>query len=51
MFIKHGDGKIVAVINEDDLTEDQKKAAESLVKEIVKQSKESDTSQAKKSGS
>lgn len=48
MFIKHGDGKIVNVIDEEKLTEEQKKS----VKESVKQSdNKTDASQEKKSGS
>lgn len=34
MFIKHGDGKITAVIEEDDLSEDQKKTAKNLKSRI-----------------
>ena len=29
-FIKHGDGKIVSVVETDELTEEQKKAAKSI---------------------
>ncbi len=50
-FIKHGDGKIVDVLNEDELTEDQKKAVKRMSKEFVKQSDESTDSSQKKSGS
>ena len=37
-FIKHGDGKIVSVIDEEELTVEQKKAAKDLSKKVVKQS-------------
>jgi hypothetical protein len=48
MFIKHADGKIANVLNEEQLTDEQKKS----VKEAVKQSdKQTDASQQKKSGS
>jgi hypothetical protein len=51
-FIKHGDGKIVDVLDETDLTDDQKKAVKQMSKELVKQSDEStDSSKQKKSGS
>ena len=51
MFIKHGDGKIMTVLEEEELTEDQKKAAQDLSKQRVKQSDStSDTSEVKKSG-
>jgi hypothetical protein len=38
MFIKHGDGKIVTVIEEEQLTSDQKKS----VKDQKKQSEDSE---------
>lgn len=51
MFIKHGDGKIMSVIEEDELTEEQKKAAKDLSNVVVKQSDvNSDASNTKKSG-
>ena len=52
-FIKHGDGKIVDVLDETELTDDQKKAVKQMSKELVKQSDESstDSSKQKKSGS
>jgi hypothetical protein len=51
MFIKHGDGKIMTVLEEEELTEDQKKAAKDLSKQMVKQSDQgTDTSEVKKSG-
>ncbi len=54
MFIKHGDGKIVSVLDEEELTDAQKKAAKDLSKVVVKQSDataNTDTSETKKSGS
>lgn len=39
-FIKHGDGKIVSVVETDELTEEQKKAAKNLAS--IKQSKKTD---------
>lgn len=52
MFIKHGDGKIVSVLDEEELTDAQKKAAKDLSKETVKQAvdTETDPSEMKKSG-
>lgn len=53
MFIKHGDGKIMSVIEEEELTDAQKKAAKDLSKVVVKQSDantEADASETKKSG-
>lgn len=47
MFIKHGDGKIVNVLDEEQLTDEQKKS----VKIVVKQTDKADASQEKKSGS
>jgi hypothetical protein len=49
MFIKHGDGKIMTVIDEDELTEQQKKSVEDLSEKVIKQS-DTDTSLEKKSG-
>lgn len=52
MFIKHGDGKILNVVDGDDLTEEQKQAVKKVSKELIKQSDEStDSSKQKKSGS
>ena len=48
MFIKHGDGKIVTVLDEEELTDEQKKSVEDLSKQTVKQS--DDASDKKKSG-
>jgi len=49
-FIKHGDGKIVTVLDEEDLTEEQKKAIKES-RQMVKQSDQgTDTSDSKKSG-
>lgn len=51
-FIKHGDGKIVSVFDEDELTDKQKKAVKDGSNQVVKQSDKSDSSdQQKKSGS
>ena len=51
MFVKHGDGKIVDVLDETDLTEEQKQAVKKMSEQLVKQSDEStDTSTRKKSG-
>lgn len=51
MFIKHGDGKIVSVLDEEELTDAQKKAAKDLSKVVVKQSDaNADASEMKKSG-
>jgi hypothetical protein len=53
-FIKHGgvEGKIVDVLDENDLTEEQKKAVKKMSKRLVKQSDElTDSSKSKKSGS
>jgi len=48
MFIKHADGKIVNILEEKQLTDEQKKS----VKEAATQSNDqTDTSQEKKSGS
>jgi hypothetical protein len=49
MFIKHGDGKILSVVETEEMTEEQKKAAKDLSKK-VKTTDESDTSEMKKSG-
>ena len=43
MFIKHGDGKILAVVPEEELTEEQKKTAKDLSKRFIK-TDESDSS-------
>lgn len=51
MFIKHGDGKILSVVETEEMTEEQKKAAKDLSKKTVKPTDESDTSGMKKSGS
>jgi len=51
MFIKHGDGKIVSVIEEDELTDAQKKTAKDLSKKPVKSGKTDTSADAKKSGS
>lgn len=36
-FIKRGDGKIVSVLEEKELTDEQKKIAHDLSKQVVKQ--------------
>ncbi len=49
MFIKHGDGKILSVVETDEMTEEQKKAARNLVKKTVKTGDDTATSSEKKS--
>lgn len=49
MFIKHGDGKIMTVITEEELTEDQKKSVDTQ-QSIKKSTNDSDASKTKKSG-
>jgi len=50
-FVKHGDGKIVTVLDEEELTADQKKAAKDLSSKTNKQSDATDpSSEVKKSG-
>jgi hypothetical protein len=51
MFIKHGDGKILNVVDGEELTEEQKKAVKDVSRKLVKQSDESTDSSQKKSGS
>ena len=51
MFIKHGDGKIMTVMPEKELTEEQKKTAEELSQLVAEAKNESDASKEKKSGS
>jgi hypothetical protein len=48
MFIKHADGKIVNVLDEEQLTDEQKKSVKTAVKQTEEQT---DASQQKKSGS
>lgn len=51
-FIKHGDGKIIDVLDENALTDEQKNSVKKMSRQLVKQSDEStDSSQTKKSGS
>jgi len=53
MFIKHGAGKIMTVLDEEELTEQQKKSVNDLSKkQLTKQSEDdsTDTSIEKKSG-
>jgi len=38
MFVKHGDGKIVSVLDEEELTDEQKKALKDLSNGVVKTS-------------
>jgi hypothetical protein len=40
MFVKYGDGAIVKVLEEEDLTEEQKKSAQILSSQEVKQVKD-----------
>lgn len=49
MFIKHGDGKIMTVISEDELTEEQKKLVDAQ-QPVKKSTDDSDVSNIKKSG-
>jgi hypothetical protein len=53
MFIKHGDGKIMSVLDEEELTEEQKKKAQALSQkaQTIKESSKTDSSEVKKSGS
>jgi hypothetical protein len=41
-FIKHGDGKILSVVDTEEMTEEQKKAAKDLSKKVIKQSEASE---------
>lgn len=50
MFIKHGDGKIVSVIEEDDLTEMQKKSVKDLSEQDLKLSENKSSSENKNLG-
>lgn len=50
MFIKHGDGKIVSVIEEDDLTEMQKKSVKELSEQDLKLSENKSSSENKNLG-
>ena len=43
MFIKHGDGKIVAVVETDELTDEQKKTAKNISTNRIKKSKTDET--------
>lgn len=49
MFIKHGgtDGKIVGIHEEEQLTDEQKKAVKKMSEQLVKQSEDTDPSQKK----
>jgi hypothetical protein len=50
MFIKNGDGKILSVVETEEMTEEQKKVAKELSKKTVKTSNEADPSDVKESG-
>lgn len=50
MFIKHSDGKILNVVDSEELTEEQKLAVKKVTKELVKQSDESTHTSKKKLG-
>lgn len=51
-FIKHGDGKILDVVDGEELTEEQKKAVKKMSNELVKESNQlTDSSLQKNSGS
>jgi len=51
MFIKHGDGKIVGVLDPEELTDEQKKSVKSATKTKQDETAETDTSSTtKKSG-
>lgn len=49
-FIKHGDGKIVSVIEAEELTDEQKKSANDKSQQVVKNDDGTDSSKLKKSG-
>ena len=51
MFIKHSDGKIVSVIEEDELTDAQKNTAKGLSKKTVKSGDADTSATVQKSGS
>lgn len=44
MFIKRGDGKIISVLETEEMTEEQKKAARDLSKKKIKSADESEPS-------
>lgn len=50
MFVKHGDGKILSVVDTEEMTEEQKKAAQDLSKKVKTSDDETDASNMKKSG-
>ncbi len=50
-FIKHGDGKIVGIVEPGKLTDEEKAAVKQVAEKIVKESDETDASKQKKSGS
>ena len=43
MFLKYGDGTIVSVLDEEELTEEQKKTAKDLSQKTVKKAEELET--------
>lgn len=49
-FIKHGDGKILSVVETEEMTDEQKKVAKELTKKVNQQANLTDASDAKKSG-
>lgn len=50
MFIKHGDGKVLDVISEDELTEEQIKNAKKLNQTIKQSDEQTDSSDRRQSG-
>ena len=48
MFIKRGDGQVISVVDDKDLSKDQKKAAEQLSEEILKTSEDEKKAKNKK---
>ena len=50
MFVKHGVGNIVSVLNEEELTDEQKKAIEDLQKKKDKSSKDKFSSDSQDEG-
>lgn len=50
MFIKHGDGKIVSVVETEELTDLQKKSVKDLSNQVLKQSDDKSSSESKNHG-
>lgn len=50
MFIKRGDAKILTVLNEEELTDEQKKAAKKMSEQYSQELQQADTSLTKKQG-